>query len=312
MDVSKEVSMLYLIIFLLSFFSSCTIFQSHRHISLEPQKCPEGMVMVPSHKGYVRTTFCVAKYEMKRDKEGRAVSAPDALPWVRINRLEAQTKCQEKGMGFDLISNDEWQALASNIESVAHNWARGQRGHEKGISRGHSDGIPDKALEASADDNQSCQGTQQHCTSTLWHSQRRTHQLSNGEVIWDLSGNVWEWVKDSNAHKYGEDAYLWQVTSETHPHKYVLGRGPKRSAKEQFGPREIYSFRRKDSGGLGYGTLSSRAGTIRRGGDWDNVDKTGIFSVNLNRSPMGDNPVTGFRCVYHGVMVTNSKWSIFR
>ena len=295
--------LLVVTVFCFSFFSSCAKFgSSHRAGKvMKALSCPQGMVMVPAYKGYTSSAFCVAKYEMKKSEQGRALSSPKGVPWVRIDRIEAQKKCQEKGKGFDLISNDEWQTLARDIESVSFNWAKGERGHLKGISRGHSDGIPDQALEASPDDHQGCLGTQQYCTSKIWHSQRRTHKLSNGEIIWDLAGNVWEWVKDNNSHKYGEDAYLWQLTLKTHSQKYRLEEGPKRSAKEQFGPEGRYRFPQKDGGGLGFGTFSSRAGAIRRGGDWDNAAQTGIFSVNLNRSPRGDNPVTGFRCVYRAL-----------
>ena len=34
-----------------------------------------------------------------------------------------------------------------------------------------------------------------------WDSQKRTHTLSNGEVIWDMAGNVWEWTSDVMAEQ---------------------------------------------------------------------------------------------------------------
>ena len=50
-----------------------------------------------------------------------------------------------------------------------------------------------------SDDNKGCHGTEQTCDGRTWNKQRRTHTLSNGEVIWDVSGNAWEWVKDDNS-----------------------------------------------------------------------------------------------------------------
>ena len=32
-----------------------------------------------------------------------------------------------------------------------------------------------------------------------WNDQRRTRTLSNGSVIWDFGGNVWQWVDYNNA-----------------------------------------------------------------------------------------------------------------
>src|SRR5690606_37302902 len=63
----------------------------------------------------------------------------------------------------------------------------------------HSDSSPLSNLAADADDTKACSGTGQTCSNTVWHDQRRTHVLSNGEVIWDLGGNVGEWVNDDYA-----------------------------------------------------------------------------------------------------------------
>ena len=64
-------------------------------------------------------------------------------------------------------------------------------------------------------------GTGQSCVLVApGIKQSRTHTLSNGEIIWDVSGNVWEWVKDDNSDGdngvYGDDAYMSQVTRTSH------------------------------------------------------------------------------------------------
>ena len=41
-------------------------------------------------------------------------------------------------------------------------------------------------------------GTGQTCSSSVWDDQRRTLLLSNGNFIWDLAGNMWEWVDHYN------------------------------------------------------------------------------------------------------------------
>ena len=48
--------------------------------------------------------------------------------------------------------------------------------------------------------------------AVLGNNERRTHTLSNGEVIWDVAGNAWEWVKDdSNNEVYGDNCLYVRV-----------------------------------------------------------------------------------------------------
>ena len=281
--------------------------------------CPSNYVKVPSFKGYTSGSFCVAKYEMKDDGSGSAISSLGGRPWVGISRDNAISECSGVSIDrftTDLINNDQWQSLARNIEFVSSNWDRGVVGSSGGLSRGHSDGYPSAPLPAHSNDNESCYRTGQDCSLGAWSSQRRTHELFNGEVIWDIAGNAWEWVKDDNSLSYGEDSYLSRVTRLTHDSLNALSEGTKvpRSVKIQFGPRGAYTVQKSGNfAGLGYGYLGIEAielaeddetvdlnryvGIVRGGGLSDGV-KAGVFAVDLgvdiNEISEG---VNGFRCV---------------
>jgi phosphatidylserine/phosphatidylglycerophosphate/cardiolipin synthase-like enzyme len=95
-----------------------------------------------------------------------------------------------ESIGGHLITNDEWMTLARNIEMVPENWSSGVIGSGY-IYSGHNDRDPARALEASIDDTDSYYGT-----NNTTGNQRRTLTLTNGQIIWDLPGNVWEWTDD--------------------------------------------------------------------------------------------------------------------
>ena len=168
--------------------------------------CPENFVGVSSLGDYTVNGFCVSKYEMKNDGSGQAVSQAAGVPYTGVRRDEAVTKCAGMGSGYDLLTNDGWQSIARHIELVADNWGGGDVGSSEGLSQGHAYGVPNQALVASLDDNKGCDGTGQTCDGRTWNKQRRTHTLSNGEVIWDMSGNAWEWVKDDNSDSDSDDS----------------------------------------------------------------------------------------------------------
>ena len=270
--------------------------------------CPENFVLVPALEGYTAKDFCIMKYEAKNDGSGGAVSQSADVPYVNISRNDSITKCTDLGEGYDLMTNDEWQSVARNIELVASNWNANIVGSGS-LNRGHSDASPDNALAANDDDNQACYGTEQTCDSSIWDSQRRTHKLSNGEVIWDLSGNVWEWVKDDNTVDYSPDAYLSLITASTHTASGSLTGGTtttSRTAKGQFGPSGDYAdLNSAPYGGLGYGTLNNleggATGSVARGDDWDEIDEgeAGVFAVDLDDTAVNFSIYEGFRCAYH-------------
>ena len=189
-------------------------------INRQPSKCPEGFILVPGNFLYGTTNgnsmgFCVAKYEMKADKDGDGigdlvsdypamtstyntwyfsedsnitlVSTPEGSPITKIKQTEAITACES--IGGHLITNNEWMTLARNIELVPSNWSGGVVGNGY-LPRGNS------SSSSAMDGFDELSG---------WT--KRTLTLTNGEVIWDLAGNVWEWTNDSIALKDQPDGF---------------------------------------------------------------------------------------------------------
>jgi len=162
------------------------------------------------------------KYEAQINATtGRPDSTSSGSPWVNISWYSAKAACIDAGA--HLITNGEWMTIARNIEATAINDLESTAGIQ--LATGHSDNAPASALSAAADpvissctltlplsDNAnastgSCalrgtlpyMGTGQSYTGTYSaggsnDSQMRTHVLSNGNIIWDLASNVWEWA----------------------------------------------------------------------------------------------------------------------
>lgn len=211
----------------------------------------------------------------------KGVSQSAGNPWNNIKRPDAITACQANGTGYDLINNDQWQTIARNIELVASNWSSGTVG-TGAINRGNS----------SSNGSAGCTGSDglygnngsAGCGSTVNFTLKRTHTLSNGEVIWDLAGNLTEWIKDANSTQ-STNAYASQVTNST--------------VKALFGPGGTYtSLNSGEYGGLGKIDSMSAGGATFRGGIWSGGTEAGIFYAQTafsNNDGYSDN---GFRCVY--------------
>ena len=152
------------------------------------ETCPENWVKVPGSSTYGTTNFCVMKYEASNDGSGNAISDTATTPWAEISQLAAITECSD--IGGHLITNNEWMTIARNVEQVASNWSGGSVGTGY-IYSGHNDGTPASALIASTDDDG------YYGTGQTTGNQKRTLTLDNGETIWDVSGNAWEWTDDT-------------------------------------------------------------------------------------------------------------------
>jgi formylglycine-generating enzyme required for sulfatase activity len=177
------------------------------------------------------------------------------------------------------------------------NWSNGSTSGANALNRGHSDNTPPNALAASLDSDP-CFGTgQASCANntSVDFRQKRTHTLSSGEVIWDVAGNVYEWVKQDIAP--GPPFEGDPVTGNTYISQQPWTTGLNRP--EMWGPFGNYTAKNSgEYGGLGYGNLGGSAGAVFRGGVWGDGSASGVFHAYLDGVPLDSSSVfLGFRCV---------------
>lgn len=252
----------------------------------------EEWTRVPANAGGVGLPyFFVMKYEAKAfdgttvDATGSAVDAsihtpvsvPDNLPWRNINADDAAAECESLGAGYHLISNAEWMAIVRNAEVQNTNWTGGTvgtgcmfAGNTSHPTCGYSHGGID-------------QGSSRNPLAKV--------TLSNGQEVYDLAGNVWEWT-DWDMNTAG-----FQIGPQT----CTSGTGE----IELFSCPDLVdidyntvngSYNRNDHG-TGRLYLGS-GGAFIRGGDNGNGANAGLFSLSFQLGASATSATYGFRCVY--------------
>jgi prepilin-type N-terminal cleavage/methylation domain-containing protein len=263
-----------------------------------PLTCPSGFIVVPGSTTYNTSDFCVMKYEAK-NVGGVATSQPTLAPWVSIVQANAAIASNAAcAIGCHLITEAEWMTIAQNVLGVTSNWSTGTVGSGY-VYRGHSDLVPPAAQEASANDSDGYYLTQNGTTG----SQRRTLTLSNGEVIWDLAGNVRELTQGVIAAGLqpgvsGESTYPWREWTDA----TIDWNGFPASARPA--STGIINANLWDSAINGIGMIKSKftASTdhpYARGGDYQYWAGSGVLAVDLSLALTGsENAYTGFRVTY--------------
>ena len=258
--------------------------------------CPANFVEVPGDANLHVNNFCVAKYEAK-NVSGFPESKADDVPWTTLTRDQAVAACASKGTGYALLDNAHWMALARNIESVDWNFGGDAGLSEYGISRGLTNNINTSGYPASNDDNDSCylalqssSGPPASCDLAHYDVARRVHRLSNGEKIWDLAGNVSEWISDDFTQNYGSADWIINIPAGT--------------IKNLFGPYVNYPAGPAHPTGNIYmynmGYLSGNVAppyVVFRGGGWDYGRYSGIYTAYFVPTTHASADV-GFRCYY--------------
>jgi hypothetical protein len=260
--------------------------------------CDPGYVKVAAAEG--NPAFCVAKYEMKLmgnddpwteflsdgltyfNRVGVAESRASGRPWSGLSRDTALATCRALGRDYDLISNAQWIQLGHEIESEASNWSAGSVAQGR-LNRGHSEGSPSEPL-AAGDDSNPCfgiTGDVAGCAADSWHVLKRTHRLGSGEVVWDLSGNLMEWVRDDL--DVGAEGFLDSMS---------------------FDDQRFLGALYPSAADSGFGYVFSGTGVAIRGGlfSWDMPEYNGIYALDLGGRNLwadsGSDGTVGFRCVH--------------
>jgi formylglycine-generating enzyme required for sulfatase activity len=269
--------------------SSC----STANVSYTINACPAGYISVPSMASVgAPDNFCAMQFEAK-NSGGDPVSTATGAPWVSINQVNAKAECQSLGANYDLISNPEWMAIARNVENVASNWTDGAVGSGC-LKRGNVGGA-----NACAGGDSGYNGSDPE--SGAGRNALASLTLDNGEVIWDLSGNVWEWTD-------------WTLggalsTNMSQGNKPSEGGTPTASWKEltlidtfsALAPAESIlpddpSF--NASYGMGRYFAGISGGAALRGGAWFDDTNAGAFALDLSLSSAFSDTGIGFRCVF--------------
>ncbi len=273
---------------------------SFANVTISYPACPTGYIPVPPAPALgTNTAFCIAKYEMKcaastsgTSCSGQPISQAANRPWVNVTHAEAISACASLGSGYALMSNAEFMTIARNLEASGPNWRFGIV-NSNGAIKGHFDNNPSNTLAATTDDADGCFGTGNNCNGAWFTDQRnrRTFNLTNGQIIWDISGNAEEWV--STTFSQTEKPY---DASDGGPHDgwrdfNVIDTYPAGSGAEMFLPLNTGL----DQLGA-YHAHSTSSTALTRGG-YHGGNNAGMFTTYFY-PPTWTFASRGFRCVF--------------
>lgn len=162
---------------------------------------------------YICKWFVVAKYEMSYNETTPSdswnasrwtrayssskipVSMPDRLSVANLTQPQAISQCWGLGSNYHLITNNEWMAIARNIEQQASNWSWGA------VWNWYIDNWLDNITPPNWNGVVWCYDDDGIYTDPTWAwscQNERQLSLSNWQKIWDLAWNVWEHVNKAN------------------------------------------------------------------------------------------------------------------
>jgi prepilin-type N-terminal cleavage/methylation domain-containing protein len=257
--------------------------------------CPSGFIPVPGSSTYGTSDFCVMKYAASQVGSSNVpISQSGTYPWVNISQTTAIADAPNVAgcTGCHLWTEAEYMTIAQNVLGVASNWSGGSVGSGY-IYSGHNDNVPANALAPDPSDSNGYAGE-----TNKGGNQRRTLTLSNGQVIWDMAGNVYEWTNatigaNQQPGLSGESAYAWKQWNNG---SLLMNGLPYNSQPASTGITGITGW--SSTQGIGqlysdYGETGTHA--FLRGGNWGFGSLAGVLSLALNNSAGYTASNVGFR-----------------
>ncbi|MCL5676122.1 MAG: hypothetical protein M1120_03285 [Patescibacteria group bacterium] len=286
--------------------------------------CPTNWIAVPADSTLGTTGFCVMKYEAKQDSNKNPISQPTGTPWVSVDWYEAREACKRAGAHLitsnewttiarnieattinDLDDDAGLQLATGHSDNAPGNSLATTAGADpvvsgctltstmENASNAYSAGsceIRGTGSGGSTDNDKGYYGTGQQWSATGYSagaankSQLRTAVLSNGQVIWDFAGDVWEWNdwQCGTSVWYNSAAWIdWTDANLTGYLKYAAG--PSGSLTSANGAGQYYG-------------CGANGNAAFRGGAWDSGALGGPFPLALFSAPSFVSTSVGFRC----------------
>jgi formylglycine-generating enzyme required for sulfatase activity len=250
-------------------------------------------VLVPGNGDLGVSDFCVMKYEAKCVEEAlgsscsvvtdTVISQPENSPWTNINHSQAKNMCEGLGDGYHLITHYQWTTIARNVVNQTVNWADGVYGSSVDTGGGLFRGNTGQTTSVDYDGADPEGGIGRDTKARL--------TLSNGEEIWDFSGNVWEWNNDSRADHTWDDGAVDLYWNSTLDNDLRYNAGPLDSSLGILQGIGRIS---------GYDMLSnSTEGMFVKGGYYSGgFNHSGIYSIYFGLNEDLFFSTLGFRCAY--------------
>lgn len=279
--------------------------------------CPIGYVGIPGSAALETNDFCVMQYEArcadvnaptvgltspvntgpntydndfnaaancdKTTNNKTVVSTPTGYPIGDVLESEAETYCQQAG--GHLITNAEWTTIARDLAAVGSNWSSGTVGTGF-LPLGH---------HALSIYNAVMFGGESYGSGGSTHIYLRKLTLTTGESIYDIAGNLEEWVSGTCAPGTGQGLWTWSggavewTDSSTNDYERSVA-GPSNATWNSTQRTGQYiGCSASGNGFLRGGNLSATAGGA-----------VGLFHINLifnPTAPSSRNTIRGFRCV---------------
>ena len=210
--------------------------------------------------GTVVSSFKVGKYLSSRGPMGTPISISTENPWVEINYHDAISAAECNAL--DLLKETQALSIAYDISQQDINWTGGKVGAGS-IFQGLHKGNVGKAYPA-------------NITASTDPEERRWHELSNGQRIYDFAGNAFTWIFDDV--QGDEKGLCTRIAADS----ISLTTAPYPSHDKGMGWRPDSA---RDWSGL----------ALFRGGCWFSESYAGVFSLS-NGWPGNRIGYVGFRC----------------
>lgn len=263
--------------------------------------------------------------------DGKIISNINWMPIVYLNQATAINACRAMWEGYHLITNNEWMTIARNIEMQWNNWTWWIV-WVGGIYRWKNSFNNSDYTINSNPNNLDCRwwmtytGMDDYRSLVVdWIStkcklgngrDKRELFLSNAESIWDLAGNVGEHVNKANSIygnwydvwklKIDNDpanwnityAWLWNESYSTHKIWWNSWTLPSDFRWKFWSINNWYNYLQGIWHLIGWYTNDTTypVNVFVRGWDSQGTTTSGIFSLQLTRTPTALYLNVGFRC----------------